>query len=267
VRGDVNVNLTVYGPVRPLHSGHYGNWAPNPAMELAQLLASMKDERGRVTVPGWYDDVVPLTAVERQAIRAVPAADAQLKSELGLGWTEGDGASLIETLQQPSLNINGIRSADVGEKARNVIPTTATATLDLRLVKGNDWKRQIDKLVRHIQAQGFTVFDHAPTMDERRRYPKVAMVTFGSGYNAQRTPLDDPFARGVAEALRPFGAVVLPSLGGSLPLYIFDETLHAPTVTVSLANYDNNQHAEDENLRLGNLWRAIDAATAIMEMR
>jgi acetylornithine deacetylase/succinyl-diaminopimelate desuccinylase-like protein len=267
VRGDVNVNVTVYGPVRPLHSGHYGNWAPNPAMELAQLLASMKDKSGHVTVAGWYDDVVPLSDAERAAIRAVPAADAQLKEELGLGWTEGNGASLLDTLQQPSLNINGFRAADVGDKARNVIPTNATATLDLRLVKGNDWKRQIDKLVRHIQAQGFTVLDREPTMDERRRFPKIAMVVARSGYNAERTSLDEPLARDVANAAKPFGAVVLPSLGGSLPLYIFRETLGAPTVTVSLANYDNNQHAEDENLRLGNLWRAIDVVTALMEMR
>ena len=267
VRGDVNVDITVYGPVRPLHSGHYGNWVPNPAMELAQLLGSMKDSSGRVTVAGWYDDVVPLTDAERAAIRAVPPADAQLRQELGLGWTEGNGASLLDAIQQPSLNINGFRAADVGDKARNVIPTTAAATLDLRLVKGNDWKRQVEKLIRHIQARGFTVLDRAPTMDERRRFAKIAMVAVGTGYNAERTPLDDPLARSVAAAVKPFGAVVLPSTGGSLPLFVFRETLGAPTVTLSLANYDNNQHAEDENLRLGNLWRAIDVATAIMEMR
>jgi acetylornithine deacetylase/succinyl-diaminopimelate desuccinylase-like protein len=267
VRGDVNVDVTVHGPVRPLHSGHYGNWVPNPAMVLSQLLASMKDKDGRVTVAGWYDDVVPLTEAERAAIRAVPAADTQLKSELGLGWTEGNGTSLLEAIQQPSLNINGIRSADVGDKARNVIPTSAAATLDLRLVKGNDSKRQVDKLIRHIQAQGFHVLDREPTMEERRRHPKIATVRSAPGYNAERTPLDDPLARGVAAAAKPFGAVVLPSTGGSLPLYIFREELGAPTVTVSLANHDNNQHAEDENLRLGNLWRAIDVAAAVMQMR
>jgi acetylornithine deacetylase/succinyl-diaminopimelate desuccinylase-like protein len=267
VRGDVNVHVTVHGPARPLHSGHYGNWAPNPAMTLSQLLASMKDANGRVTIAGFYDDVVPLTAAEREAIRAVPTADAQLKSELGLGWTEGGGVSLLEAIQQPSLNINGIRAADVGDKARNVIPTSATATLDLRLVKGNDSKRQVDKLVRHVRAQGFHVLDREPTLEERRRHSKIATVVAESGYNAERTSLDDPLARDVANALKPRGAVVLPSLGGSLPLYIFRETLGAPTVTVSLANHDNNQHAEDENLRLGNLWSAIDAAAAVMRMR
>ena len=267
VRGDVNVDVTVHGPVRPLHSGHYGNWVPNPAMMLSRLLASMKDASGRVTVAGWYDDVVPLTEAERAVIRAVPAADAQLKSELGLSWTEGGGVSLLEAIQQPSLNINGIRSADVGEKARNVIPTSAAATLDLRLVKGNDRKRQVAKLVRHIQGQGFHVLDREPTIEERGRHPKIATVKAGSGYNAERTSLDDPLARSVAAAAKPFGAVVLPSLGGSLPLYIFREALGAPTVTVSLANHDNNQHAEDENLRLGNLWQAIQVAAAVMEMR
>ena len=267
VRGDVNVDITVHGPVRPLHSGHYGNWVPNPAMVLSQLLASLKDANGRVTVAGWYDDVVPLTKGERQAIRAVPAADAQLKTELGLGWTEGNGISLLDAVQQPSLNINGIRAADVGEKARNVIPTSAAATLDLRLVKGNDSKRQVAKLIRHIQAQGYHVLGREPTMEERLRYPKIATVIATPGYNAERTALNDPLAQSVAASVRPFGAVVLPSLGGSLPLYVFRESLGASTVTLSLANHDNNQHAEDENLRLGNLWRAIDIAAAVMQMR
>ena len=119
--------------------------------------------------------------------------------------------SLLEAIQQPSLNINGIRAADVGDKARNVIPTSAAATLDLRLVKGNDHDRQVEKLVRHIQAQGFHVLDREPTMEERRRYPRIATVTASPGYNAERTPLDDPLARGVAAAVKPFGAVVLPS--------------------------------------------------------
>lgn len=267
VRGDINVDVTVHGPVRPLHSGHYGNWVPNPAMVLSQLLASMKDKDGRVTVAGWYDDVVPLTEAERQAIRAVPAADAQLKAELGLGWTEGKGMSLLDAIQQPSLNINGIRAADVGDKARNVIPTSAAATLDLRLVKGNDSKRQVEKLVRHIQAQGFLVLDREPTMAERQSNPRIATVIVGPGYNAERTALDNPLAQSVAAALKPYNAVVLPSLGGSLPLYLFREVLGAPTVSVSLANHDNNQHAEDENLRIGNLWRAIDIAAAVMQAR
>ena len=177
VRGDVNMEVTVYGPARPLHSGHYGNWAPNPALMLAELLASMKDSTGRVTIPGYYDDIVPLTEAERAAIAAVPAPDERLRAELGLGWTEGGGATLTEAINLPSLNINGMRSADVGANSRNVIPTQATAALDLRLVLGNTPDRQVQRVIDHIRAQGYEVLDREPTMDERRRFPRIARVT------------------------------------------------------------------------------------------
>ena len=258
VRGDVNVELTVYGPVRPLHSGHYGNWAPNPAMMLARLLASMKDETGRVTIAGFYDDVVPLTAAERRAIAAIPRPDEMLRRELGLGWTEGGGAPLNELIMQPSLNINGLRSADVGERSRNVIPTIATAALDLRLVLGNDPERQVQRVVQHIRRQGYEVLDRAPTMDERRRFARIATVTHAPGYPAERTPLDHPLAQAMAAALRRNGPFVLmPGLGGSLPLHVIHAELGAPSVSLGLWNYDNNQHAEDENVRIGNLMDGI----------
>ena len=269
VRGIVGADITVYGPSRPLHSGHYGNWAPNPAMQLAQLLASMKDRLGKVTIKGFYDDVTPLTPAERQAIAAVPNSDAMLKADLGLGWTEGGGRPVVETTHEPSLNVDGLRSADVGERARNVIPSTATATLDMRLVAGNDHQRQFDKLVAHVRAQGFHVVDHEPTPEERRVHERIAYVAKKGGYNAERTPLDHPLARDVIRAVRSVEsqAVVLPSLGGSLPLYVLRDTLDAPSVTVALANHDNNQHAEDENLRLGSLWDAVEIAHAVMSMR
>ncbi|MBV9882486.1 MAG: M20/M25/M40 family metallo-hydrolase [Sphingomonadaceae bacterium] len=265
VRGDLNVELSVYGPVRPLHSGHYGNWAPNPAMMLVRLLASMKDETGRVTIPGFYDDVVPLTAAERHAIAAIPAPDAMLRRELGLGWTEGGGAPLGELIMLPSLNINGIRSADVGERSRNVIPTVATAALDLRLVLGNSPDRQVERLVQHIRRQGYEVLDRAPTMEERRRFPRIATLTRTPGYPAERTPLDHPFARSLAAALHGNGPfVLLPGLGGSLPLHVIHQELGAPSVSLGLWNYDNNQHAEDENVRIGNLMDGIATIAAVL---
>lgn len=268
VRGVMGVDITVYGPARPLHSGHYGNWAPNPALLLSKLLASMKDDSGRVTVAGFYDDVTPLTAGERAAIAAVPNGDAALKADLALGWTEGGGRPLIETTHEPSLNIDGIRSAEVGEAAANIIPATAAATLDLRLVAGNDHRRQFDRIVAHVRAQGFHVTDREPTAEERRAHKWVARVVKKSGYNAERTSIDHPLARDVAAAVRAVQptAVILPSLGGSLPLYVLRETLAAPSVTVALANHDNNQHAADENLRLGNLWDAIEIAATVMTM-
>src|SRR5205823_1153140 len=162
VRGDQNVDVTVYGAKRPLHSGHYGNWAPNPAMLLARLLASMKNDEGRVTIAGFYDDVEPLSPVEQRAIADAPPIDDELKTALGFARPEGGGKSLLTLLNEPSLNIDGINSAEVGAQARNVIPTTATATLDLRLVKGNDHRRQVERLIAHVQRQGFYVTANDP---------------------------------------------------------------------------------------------------------
>jgi acetylornithine deacetylase/succinyl-diaminopimelate desuccinylase-like protein len=271
VRGDTNVELTVYGPRRPLHSGHYGNWAPNPAMTLARLLASMKDDAGRVTIKGWYDDVVPLGEAERRALAEAPAYDEKLKRELSLGRTEGAGKSLLELINQPSLNVNGLTSAETGALSRNVIPTTAVAALDLRLVLGTDYRRQIERLVAHVRAQGFHVTDREPTDAERLAHPLVAKIRVApGGYNAERTPMDLPVSRSVVEAVRTTSeqpVVLMPTLGGSLPLSLIRETLGAPTITVPIANYDNNQHAENENIRLQNLWDGIETYAALLTMK
>lgn len=271
VRGDTNVDVTVYGAERPLHSGHYGNWSPNPAMLLARLLASMKDDSGRVTIDGWYDDVEPLGEAESGAVAEAPEYDARLKSELGLARTEGKGHSLLELINQPSLNINGMKSGDVGALARNIIPTTATVVLDLRLVKGNDFRRQVQRLISHIKKQGFYVTENDPTPDQRRLHPLIAKVVHRrGGYNAARTRMDLPISLRVVEAVQSTTAekvVRLPTSGGSLPLSIITENLSTVTITVPIANYDNNQHAENENLRLQNLWDGIEVYAALMTMK
>ena len=270
VRGDMNVDVIVYGANRPLHSGHYGNWAPNPAMLLTRLLASMKDDAGRVLINGWYDDVVPLGALERKAIRELPPFDDTLRTQLGFVQADGAGRSLAELINQPSLNINGISSAEVGDAARNVIPTTAIATLDIRLVKSVDYKRQFDRLVAHIRKQGYTVLDHPPTAAERLRYRRIAMVKQKSGYNAERTAMDLPISKSVLTAVEsafPGRTLAVPTLGASLPLSVISEAMRVPTITVPIANYDNNQHAEDESIRLQNLWDGIEIMAALMMLR
>ena len=269
-RGDVNMRLQVYGPRRPLHSGHYGNWAPNPALALARLLASMEDSTGRVRVAGFYDDVTPLNLAEKTALAQVPNLDETIRQELGFARAYGSGQTLVELLNQPSLNINGLQSANVGAQAANVIPTTASAVLDLRLVPGNDAQRQVRKVVRHIEAQGFHVLSTEPTDDERARYPLLVRVQAEPGYNAQRTRLDLPIARQIIASVQTTVAepvVVLPTMGGSLPLYVFEQQLQAQTITVPVANYDNNQHAENENIRLGNLWDGMETMAAIMLLK
>jgi acetylornithine deacetylase/succinyl-diaminopimelate desuccinylase-like protein len=271
VRGDTHLDLTVYGAKRPLHSGHYGNWANNPALLLVRLLASMKDDSGRVTIKGFYDDVQPLSPLEAKALEEVPLVDSQMKEELGISTTEMKGKNLSEAINLPSLNINGIQSGNTGAQASNQIPTYATAVLDLRLVLGNDWQRQQQKVIDHIRLQGFTVLDHDPTDDERRRYPLLIKVLTGTGsYNAQRTPMDLPVVRRISSALQtttPDPLVLQPTSGGSLPLYLFGKYLRAHTITVPVANHDNNQHAENENIRLGNLWTGIESMAAIMTMK
>jgi acetylornithine deacetylase/succinyl-diaminopimelate desuccinylase-like protein len=166
VRGDVNVDLTVYGPNHPLHSGHYGNWAPNPALRLARLLSSMKDDSGRVTIEGWYDDMVPLGSKEREAVSATASFDEETRKKLGFARPE-TAQSLDAAVPQPSLNINGMAAANVGSKASNVIPDIAQAVLDLRLVAGEEPRRQFEKLVAHVKKQGYLVLERAPTDQER----------------------------------------------------------------------------------------------------
>ena len=197
-RGGVRLDLTVYGPKSELHSGHYGNWAPNPALLLARLLASMKNETGRVLVDGFYDDVAPLNAAERKALAEAPAIDRELMREFWLGSTEGDGQSLTELITRPSLNIRGMASSRVGAQASNVIPSTATASIDIRLVKGMDPKRTAERVVAHIRKQGFFVVDAAATPEIRLANPRVIKVDRGRiGLGAVRTPMDLPIAQDV----------------------------------------------------------------------
>jgi acetylornithine deacetylase/succinyl-diaminopimelate desuccinylase-like protein len=270
VRGDANVNITVYGPKRPLHSGHYGNFAANPALRLARLLASMKAEDGRVTIAGWYDGIVPLGADEKKALAAAPDDEAGLLRDLGLTASEMQGVSLPQAINLPSLNINGLRAADVGAQARNVIPVDARATLDLRLVKGNTVEGQFERLRAHIRQQGYLVLDREPTDAERLANAKIATVVLETGgYPASRTAMDLPISRDVAAAMRTLAGdslLLTPTMGGSLPLYLITEATGAPTLVIPLANPDNNQHAENENLRVGHLWDGIATLAAVMRL-
>lgn len=270
VRGDVNVDVAVYGPKRPLHSGHYGNFAPNPALRLAQLLASMKNADGRVAIAGWYDDVAPLGEAELAALSAAPADDASVLRDLGLAEPEMRGVSLAQAINLPTLNINGLRAADVGVQASNVIPVEARATLDLRLVKGNTVEHQLERLLTHVRAQGYHVLDRAPTDAERLAHPRLATIAVQpGGYVASRMAMDTPIARDVVAAMRGLAGndlVLTPTLGGSLPLAVITEVTAAPAITVPLANPDNNQHAENENLRVGHLWDGIATMAALMRL-
>jgi acetylornithine deacetylase/succinyl-diaminopimelate desuccinylase-like protein len=265
-RGDIGLDITVYGAVRALHSGHYGNWAPNPAMELSRLLASMRDENGRVLIDGYYDDVAPLSPLEKEALSKMPDNDAELKRELGIAKPEGAGKKLVELIHEPSLNVRGLRSAYVGEGAQNVVPEKAEASIDARLVKGEDPRRKYEQIVGFIRKQGFYVIDHEPTMDERREHAQIAKIVDEGGYRASRTAMDLPVSKALVQVVQDAtggNAVIAPTLGGSVPMYIFED-LGLPWIGVPIANYDNHQHSSDENLRLGQFWRGIEEYGAIL---
>ena len=269
VRGYTGLDITVYGASRYLHSGHYGNWAPNPAQRLAELLASMKDGDGRVTIDGFYDSTAPIGAAERAAMETLPDYDGDLRRELGLAATEAGNAPLAERLLIPSLNVRGMQSAAVGAAARNIIPTTATASIDIRLAKGNDPADMLDRVEAHIRSRGYHVVRAEPTPEERLAHSHIARVDRREGYPAARTEVGLPVVQPIVDAARRASddpVVLVPTMGGSLPLYLFTDLLDRPIVIVPIANHDDNQHAPDENLRLANLWYGIDLMGELMTM-
>jgi acetylornithine deacetylase/succinyl-diaminopimelate desuccinylase-like protein len=268
-RGSAALDVTVYGPRVELHSGHYGAWAPNPAQLLAQLLASMKSADGHVLVKGFYDGVAPLGAMERQAVAEAPAVDAELMRELWLGATDNAPRKLAELLNEPTLNVRGISSARIGSQASNVIPTTATASIDVRPVKGMDLDRTLQRVVDHIRAQGYFVVEKEPDAATRMAHARVALVTIRpGGYAGGRTPMDLLISQDVIRTVESVRgpAVKIPSSGGSIPLTMIDNALGTRTIVMPIANHDDNQHTFDENLRLQNLWDGIELMAALLTM-
>jgi len=269
-RGIMNTVVTVYGPAHDMHSGNYGNWAPNPALALARLLASMKDDAGRVTIEGFYDDVVPLTADERKAIDEIPDVAPVLMKTFGFARPESpDRLELRHNL--PTLNINAMDAGGlVGGQGRTVIPAAARARLDLRFVKGVDPGKQFDRLVAHIRKQGYFTVDKEPDAAVRAAHPLIASVVREGGYPAGRTPMDSPIARAISKAVADAagGPIVrLPTIGGSAPFYLFSDVLRVPTIGLSIVNFDNNQHGPNENVRIQNIWDGIETMAAILTIQ
>jgi len=264
-RGTTDLELTTYGPVKGLHDGHYGNWVPNPAAAMAQLIGSMRDEQGRILIDGFYGNVQPASAAEREALAAIPDLERELRETFQIGSNEGSGKPLNELLMMPALNVRGLESGQVREKAANVIPTHAHASIDFRIVP-NQTPESIRPLVeRHFEARGYTIVRDEPDAEARRSNPKLLRVQWGAGYPAARTPLDLPLSHEVTTIMRAAGhePVRLPTIGGSIPMYLFQQPNGTPAIGLPIVNHDNNQHAADENLRLQNLWDGIEIFAAL----
>ncbi len=257
-RGTGSLEITVYGPLKPLHDGHYGNWVPNPAVMAAELIAQMRDSDGRILIPGFADGVRPLTPAEQAAIDALPPVEGDLKQQFGIGRSEG-GQRLVDSLMRPALNIRGLRAGQVGDQAANAIPSEAVVSIDFRTVPGQAPVRPI--LEAWLKAKGWTLVDHDPTPAERTANPRLIRLAWEDGYPAWRTDMTlDASKAVIASTSRTVGkpVLILPMMGASVPMYLFADLTGAPVIGLPIVNHDNSQHAANENLRLQNLWDGIE---------
>lgn len=265
-RGIATINLTTYGPIVPQHSGHFGNYAPNPALRLAKLLASMKDDDGRVIIPGFYDGIT-LTPETEKILRAVPDDENQIRDRLQLGSVDKVGSYYQESIQYPSLNIRGMQSGWIDEKVRTIIPAWARAEIDVRLVIESDPERLIGLIKEHIEDEGYYVTQEIPTKEERLSHEKVASFRYEISYQSFRTDFDSEVGVWLRKAINTAfneDPIMIRMSGGSIPISPFVKTLGIPAVTVPTVNRDNNQHSPNENIRLGNYREGIMTMIAIL---
>ena len=260
VRGGRTLDVTTYGANRPLHSGHYGNWAPNPIMSMAYLLTSMRDETGRILIDGYYDNVTALTEREITSIAEMPNIEEQLRDELSVNTPEGAGNRIEELVTLPALNARGITGGGVGDEGRNIILSESTVSLNLRLVPGQQPERIRQLIEGHVERQGFFIVHDEPTDEILRSNAKVVKLDWrGEGGPGLRTPMDGPMAQRLIQIIEEMtpNLILTPTMGGGLPLTAFADRMDTPIIVLPLANHDNNQHGENENLRLQNLWDAM----------
>jgi acetylornithine deacetylase/succinyl-diaminopimelate desuccinylase-like protein len=258
-RGVLGLRMTVYGPIKALHDGHYGNWVPNPAALAAQLIAQMRAPDGTILISGFGEGVRALKPEERSAIAQLPSVDASLEREFGVGAPEGhEGLAL--SLMRPALNVRGLRSGQVGDASANAMPTDAEISIDFRLVPDQTPQTVRTAVERFLKSAGWTVVAETPDEAARLAHPRLVRVEWESGYPALRSSMSSAAARAVvaSDTRAARGSVALmPMIGASVPLYLFAEIFHEPVIGLPIVNYDDNQHAANENLRLANLWSGI----------
>ncbi len=265
-RGIATISLEVFGPRTPLHSGNYGNYAPNPAVKLSQLLATMWQEDGRVAIPGWYDGIT-ITDEVKAILRQVPDDENQIKKDFGIASTDNIGDNFQEAIQYPALGILGLESAWVGNKTRTIIPATAIAELNIRLVSETKGERMVKLLKDYIINQGYYLVDEKPTEEERMTHEKIARFNSEISYGAFRTDFNTEIGAWLRKGMnKAFSKdpIQIRTMGGSIPISPFVITLGLPAVAVPTVNPDNNQHSPNENIRLGNYIDGIKTITAIL---
>ncbi|SKB27167.1 M20/M25/M40 family metallo-hydrolase [Maribacter arcticus] len=265
-RGIATATIKVFGPKYALHSGQYGNYAPNPVFEAARLISSLKDDRGIVQIPGFYDGVV-LTERDKQLLAMIPENNDSLNTRLGIFSSEHVASTYQEALQFPSLNIRGLKAAYTGKEVRTLIPEDVVIEIDMRLVLETPAERQLELLRNHIIKQGYHLVDSAATSEDRATFKKLAAYEYRIGSKPFRTDMDTDIGKFLNSALeKVFGddIVNMRTTGGSQPMAPFIQTLKIPAVSIRIPNPDNNIHGPDENLRLGNYREGILSCLAIL---
>ncbi|MGI9543687.1 MAG: M20/M25/M40 family metallo-hydrolase [Cyclobacteriaceae bacterium] len=265
-RGISTITLTTFGAIAPQHSGHYGNYLPNPAIRLSRLIASMKDDHGRVTIPGFYDGI-NISDPVKEVLRAVPDDESFINAKLGIFSPDSVAPNYQESLQYPSLNVRGLSSGWVGTASRTIVPANATAEIDIRLVIESDPERLLGLVRGHILSQGYHITDRSPTTEERAAYERICQFNSETSYLAFRTDFDSEVGIWLDKALtKAHGAPPIKqrTSGGSIPISPFVNQLGIPAVTVPTVNRDNNQHSPNENIRIGNYIDGIKTIYAIL---
>ena len=262
-RGMLKIELVIEAARRDLHSGNFT--APNPAWKLAGLLASMATPDGVPLIEGFEEDVIGPTPAERHMMAAVPLDLPALQRELGVRLP----ADYLERIMfHPSLTILGLHSGFVGAEANTIIPHRATVAIDIRMVKNQRWDKVYRRLLDHIRAQGFTVLESAgePLPDELRG--RAVRVVSKGGYGPAKTSLDLPISREIIAAIERAHAgqpaVLMPTAGGSVPIWAFTDILNVPTLLVPYANANNRQHSPNEHLRLDHLFQGVRTTARLL---
>ena len=266
-RGIASLTMTVYGPNKPLHDGHYGSWVPSPSVMIATLIASLRNDEGQILIPHFYDDVAPVSAADKEALAAMPPVEEELKHALGLGRNVGP-SRLADGYLAPTLNVRAIHAGDDGPAAANAIATQANASLDFRLAPGETPAHTRELLEAFLTQQGWSIVREEPDLKTRVSHAKIVKVLWDEGGSiATKTALDLPASKAVVASIGRivgYPPIELPIVGASSGMAAIVNLLKAPMAGVSIANYDDNQHAQNENLRLGNLWDGIEVYAGLL---
>jgi acetylornithine deacetylase/succinyl-diaminopimelate desuccinylase-like protein len=256
LRGLLYMEVTVTGPARDLHSGTFGGAVMNPANALAKILSSLHDEAGRVAVPGFYEDVEPLEAWEREAFAKLPFDEEAYRRSLGAPalWGEQGFTTLERAWARPTLDVNGLWSGYTGEGSKTVLPSKASAKFSCRLVP----RQRPERVAGLVRARLEALCPPACSVQVREHHSGQPVLL----------PLDNPLVEAARRATaRGFGTEPVPIReGGSIPIVqTFHEVLGVPVVLLGFGRPDDRAHGPDEKLNLADFFKGVATSAWLWE--